>query len=81
MEQGPSSRVRARAPPIQHFFRGGYIHVVYTRFKAGRDIMDALVHLKKKTREGGQGEATAEEPALATPHRGMLYADDAGVIS
>ena len=31
--------------------------------------------------KGGGGEATAEESVLATPLWGMLYADDAGVVS
>ena len=30
---------------------------------------------------GGRGEETAGEPVLATPLWGMLYADDAGVVS
>ena len=30
---------------------------------------------------GGRGEATAGEPVLATPLWGVLYADDAGVVS
>ena len=53
----------------------------YTPFKAGKDIMDALVHLRKKKGAGGRGEATAGEPVLATLLWGMLYADDAGVVS
>ena len=52
-----------------------------TRFKAAKGIMDALVHLRKKRGAGGRGEATAGESALATPLWGMLYADDAGVVS
>ena len=44
--------------------------------------MDALVHLRRKKEAGGAGGgATAGEPALATPLWGMLYADDAGVVS
>ena len=43
--------------------------------------MDALVHLRKKRLVGGRGEATAGESVLATPLWGMLYADDAGVVS
>ena len=43
--------------------------------------MDALVHLRKKRGAGGRGEATVGESALATPLWGMLYADDAGVVS
>ena len=52
--------------------------MAYTRFKAGKDIMDALVHLRKKTKRGA---ATSEELVLATSLWGMLYADDAGVVS
>ena len=37
--------------------------------------------MRKKRRAGGRGEATAGESALATPLWGMLYADDAGVVS
>ena len=55
--------------------------MAYARLKADKDIMDALVHLRKKKEAGGRGEATAGEPVLATPLWGMLYADDAGVVS
>ena len=40
--------------------------------------MDALVHLTGKR---GRGEATTGEPVLATSLCGMLYADDARVVS
>ena len=43
--------------------------------------MDALVHLRKKRGAAGREEATAGESALATPLSGMLYVDDAGVVS
>ena len=49
-----SSRVRARAPPVQHLLRGGF-NVASTRFKADEGIMDALVHLRKKRGAGGRG--------------------------
>ena len=52
-----------------------------TRFNADKGIMDALVHLRKKRGAGGHGEAAVGESALATPLWGMLYADDAGVVS
>ena len=52
-----------------------------TRFKADEGIMEALVHLRKKRGAGGRGKATAGESVLATPLWGMLYADDAGVVS
>ena len=58
------------------------INGAYTPFEADKDIMGALVHLKKKKGAGGRGEATtAGESALATLLWGMLYADDAGVVS
>ena len=43
--------------------------------------MGALVHLGEKKGAGGRGEATAGESVLVTPLWGMLYADDAGVVS
>ena len=49
----PSLRVRARAPPVQHLFRGGC--KLHTHFKADKGIMDALVHLRKKRGLGGGG--------------------------
>ena len=56
------------------------VNVAYTRFKADRDIMDALMH-PRKIGGGGSGEATAGEPGLAMSLWGMLYADDAEVVS
>ena len=79
-QAGSSPRVRAHTLPVNIFF-SAVINVAYTRFKAGKDIMDTLVHLRKKKRSGGRGEATAGEPVLATPLWGILYADDAGVVS
>ena len=43
--------------------------------------MDALVHPRKKRGARGRGKATVGESVLATPLWGMLYADDAGVVS
>ena len=57
------------------------INVASTRFKVDNGIMDTLVHLRKKRGAGRRGEATAGEPVLATPLWGMLYADDAEVVS
>ena len=69
------------APLLFNIFFAAVIKVVYTRFKADKGIMDALVHLRKKRRAGGRGETTVGEAVLATPLWGMLYADDAGVVS
>ena len=69
------------APLLFNIFFAVVINVASTRFKANKGIMDALVHLRKKRGAGGRGEATVGESALATPLWGMLYADDAGVVS
>ena len=68
-------------PLMFNIFFAAVINVASTRFKADEGIMDALVHLRKKRGVGGRGEATAGESVLATPLWGMLYADDAGVVS
>ena len=69
------------APPLFNIFFAAIINVAYTRFKADKGIMDALVHLRKKKGAEGRGGATVGESVLATPLWGMLYADDAGVVS
>ena len=68
------------APLLFNIFFAAVINVVSPRLKADEGIMDALVHLRKKKGPGGRGEA-AGESVLATPLWGMLYADDAGVVS
>ena len=69
------------APLLFNIFFAAVINVASTRLKADEGIMDALVHPRKKKGAGIRGEATAGESALATPLWGMLYADDAGVVS
>ena len=69
------------APLLINIFFAAVIKLASTRFKADKGIMDALVHLRKKRGAGGRGEATVKESVLATPLWGMLYADDAGVVS
>ena len=64
-----------------NIFFAAVINLASTRFKADKGIMDALVDLRKKRGAGGRGEATVGESVLATPLWGMLYADDAGVVS
>ena len=51
-ETRPSSRVRARTPPVQYLFFAVVINVASTRFKADKGIMDALVPKEEK---GGRG--------------------------
>ena len=69
------------APLLFSIFFAAVINVASTRFKPDGGIMDALVHLRKNKGPGGRGEATTGESVLATPPWGMLYADDAGVVS
>ena len=69
------------APLLFNIFFVAVTHVVYTRFEADKGIMDALVGLRGKMEAGGRGKTTAGEPAPATSLWGMLYADDAGVVS
>ena len=69
------------APLLFNIFFAVVISVASTRFKAGKGIMGALVHLRKKRGAGGLGEACAGESILATLLWGMLYADHAGVVS
>ena len=69
------------APLLFNIFFAAVINLASTRSKADKGITDALVHLRKKRGAGGRGEATVGESALATPLWGMLYADDAGVVS
>ena len=69
------------APLLFNTFFAVVINVASMHFKADKDIMDALAHMRKKNGARGRGEATAEESVLATPFWGMLYADDAGVVS
>ena len=58
------------------------INATYTHFKADKDIMYALMHLRKKNKEmGWRREANAGEPVLATLFLGKLYADDARIVT
>ena len=68
-------------PLLFNIFFAADINLTFTRFKADKGIMDALVHLRKKREAGGRGEATVGETVLATLLWGMFYADDAGVVS
>ena len=79
MEQGLCQECVLAPLPFNIF--AAVINVASTRFKAGKDIVDALVHLRKKRGAGGRGGATAGESVLATPLWGMPYAEDVGVVS
>ena len=69
------------APLLFNTFLAAVTYVAYTRFDPDKGIMDALVGLREKVGAGGRGKTTAGELAPATSLWGMLYADDAGVVS
>ena len=52
MQQG-LRQGRVFAPLLFNMFFTAVINVASTRFKADKDIMDALVHLRKKRGAGG----------------------------
>ena len=77
----PSSRVRARAPPVQHLLRGGYKRGLHA-FQGGQRHHGRFGTPGEEKGGGGWVEATTVgESVLATPLWGKLYADDAGVVS
>ena len=80
MEQG-LRQGRVLAPLLFNTFFVAVINVAFTRLKADKGIMDALLHLRKKRGAGGRGEVTVRESVLATPLWGKLYAGDAWVVS
>ena len=69
------------APVLFNIFFAAVINVASTRFKPDKGIMDASVHPRKKKGAKGHGESTTGESVLVTPLWGMIYADDAGVVS
>ena len=69
------------APLLFNIFFAAVINVAYTRFKADKDIMNVLEHMRKKKGAGGAGGNNCRTAVLATPLWGMLYADDTGVVS
>ena len=66
------------APHLFNTFFTAVIHVALTRFEADKDTTDTLVSLRKKP---GASIRTARDPAPATSPWGMIYADDAAVVS
>ena len=48
------------APLLFNTFFSAVIHLAFTRFKADKGIMDALVHLRNKRGAGGGGKQLPE---------------------
>ena len=67
----PSSRVRARAPPVQHLLRGRSKRGLHA-FQGGQRHHERFGTPEEERGAGGRGEATAGESVLATPLWGML---------
>ena len=73
--------VRARALPVQHLLLGGYKRALHG-FQGGQTNRGRFGAPGEEKGGGEQGEATTGQPVvLATLLWGMLYADDAGVVS
>ena len=80
---GPSSRVCARASPVQALLRGGY-KCGLLAFQGGQRYHGRFGTPEEENRGGGAAgrrEATAREPDLVTSLWSMLYDDNAGVVS
>ena len=54
MEQGPSSRVRARAPPVQHLLRDVYKRVLHA-FQGGQKHHGGFGASEEENGAGGAG--------------------------
>ena len=61
----PSSRVRARALPVQYPLRSGYKRGLHA-FQGGQRHHRRFGTSREESGGGGTGGATIEEPALAT---------------
>ena len=55
-------------PLLFNIFCAAVINVAYTRFKTGKDIVDTLVHLEKKTGAGGSNRRRANPSDVALGH-------------
>ena len=55
-------------PLLFNLFFTVVLNVVYTRFKAHKDIVDALVHLRKKTGAGGSNHRRVSRSDVAVGH-------------
>ena len=60
VEQGIICQGWVLAPLLFNIFFAAFMNMAYTRFKADKDIMDTLVHLRKRTGAGWRGEQPTE---------------------
>ena len=69
------------APLLFNIFFAALMKVAYKRFKANKEIIDALVHPRKKKGGGGGGGSNCRRAIFGDAALSMLYADDARVVS
>ena len=81
MEQGLCQGCMLASRLLGIFFAAVINKYSLHAFQGAQRHHGRLVHLRKKTGREGRGGATAGDPALATSLWGMLYPDDAGVVS
>ena len=67
VEQGLRQRC-VLAPLLFNIFFATVIYLASTRFKADKDIMDTLVHLRKKSGRGGGGRQLSESQSSRRRH-------------
>ena len=66
------------APVLFNIFFAAVLSEASTHFKSDKDIMDALVHLRKKTRAGG---SNCRRVSPSNAALGPALSDDVGVVS
>ena len=79
----------ALAPLLLNVFLTAVLRVAEKRFTADAVIMDSMVQLQRKKEKGGEEERRAQAGRLDGQRKeqeaqtlwGMLYADDAGIVS
>ena len=78
-ETRPLSRVRARAPSVQHLLRSGYKRGLYA-FEGGQKHYGRLCAPEEEKGIGRSGESNCRRVSPGDAALGMLYADDAGIV-
>ena len=73
------SRVRARAPPVQHLHRGGYKRGLHA-FQGGGRHHGRFGTPEEEKGDGGAGGSNCWRVSPGDAALGMLYADAAGVV-
>ena len=76
----PSSRVHARAPPVQHLLHGGYKRRLHA-FQGGQRHHGRFGTPEEETGGGGAGGSNCRRVSPRDAALGYAYADDVGVVS